>query len=398
MKNFNDLLQNEELVSQLARIGFKEPTETQMKVIPAALTDRDLMVSAETGSGKTGAFGIPLVLKLLEKKSACGLILTPTRELAHQVADFLRELTKDYPHFFVTSIVGGAEMRKQIKALKKNPRIIVATPGRLNDHLRRGTCRLNRTEFLVLDEGDRMIDMGFAPQLEEILEYVPEERQTSLFSATLPKKVQELASKYLNSPQLVQMKKTTLPVESIRQSVVQLKEEEKENCLVEALENRVGGVVIVFVKTKRRADKLAQRLNKMKFNVEVIHGDRSQGQRNRAIQNFKTGRSQILCATDVAARGIDIPSVELVVNYDFPMADEDYIHRIGRTGRNGAQGEAISLVTLEEGRYWNNLAKKYQIKDVRVEESRSSRDNSFRNRRFQKKRPARFRSRFRQAS
>lgn len=373
----------------LSRLGFSQPTEVQTQSIPGSLAGHDLIVSAETGSGKTGAFGIPLVLKLVSNKKSTGLILTPTRELAHQISDFLRELTRDQKNFLVTSVVGGAEMRKQVKALRRKPRIIVATPGRLNDHIRRRSVDLSSAEYLVLDEGDRMIDMGFAPQLEEILRHLPIKRQTSLFSATLSKKVQSLASKYLKDPQLIQLQQASLPVEAIKQSVVQLKEEDqKEEALIREIELRQGSIVIFF-RTKRRTDKVSRRLSKMKFKVELIHGDRSQGQRNRAIQNFKSGFSQILCATDVAARGLDIPNVELVVNYDLPREDEDYVHRIGRTARNGAEGEAISLITLDEGRIWNKLAKKFNIPDAKAREKAGSKRN------FTKKRASRRYGRFR---
>lgn len=367
MKSFQEMPLASELQKALTDLNFTTPTEIQGTVIPVAMEGKDLMACAETGSGKTAAYGIPMVSRLLENPKATALVLAPTRELAHQIADFLRELSLHCKHFYVTSIVGGAEMRKQIRNLRKRPRIIVATPGRLADHLRRNTVDLKSTEILILDEGDRMLDMGFAPQLDEILDYVPKKRQTALFTATLPKKVQELAETYLNQPEKINADRVSLPVAAIKQSVVQVTYKEKDNRILDELNQRKGSV-IVFVKTKHRTDSLARNLEKYGYDVDLIHGGRTQGQRNKAIRNFKEGKSRILCATDIAARGIDIPQVEHVINFDLPMMSEDYVHRIGRTARNGASGEAVSFVAPDENRDWNSLARKYKIEGVMLEE------------------------------
>ena len=363
MKTFQEMPLADEIQSALTDLQFINPTKIQTAVIPVALEGRDLMACAETGSGKTGAYGIPMVTQLLEDQEASALILAPTRELAHQISEFLRELTTHCQGIQVVSLVGGADIRKQLKALKRRPRIIVATPGRLTDHLRRRSVSLKNTGILVLDEGDRMLDMGFAPQLDVILEYLPETRQTSLFTATLPQKVQKLAEKYLSKPKNVNVGRTSLPVASIKQSVVQVAMKEKDERIVDELNLRSGSV-IVFLKTKHRTDKLAKHLKSYGFRVDLLHGGRTQGQRNKAIQSFKAGTSRILCATDVAARGIDVPSVEHVINFDLPMMDEDYVHRIGRTARNGAKGEAVSFVTPQEHHAWQTLVRKYKIPGV----------------------------------
>lgn len=379
MKTYKEMALHEQLKKALETLKFDKPTKIQEAVIPLALDGIDVMACAETGSGKTGAFGIPIVQMLLENTEARALILTPTRELADQVAEVMRSLTKYCTELTVTSIVGGADIRKQLKALKRNPRIIVATPGRLTDHLRRRSIKLDTTATLVLDEGDRMLDMGFAPQLDAILKFLPEKRQTSLYTATLPDKVRKLAEKYLYKPKKVNVGRTSLPVASIRQAVVQVQFKEKDDRIIDELNARKGSV-IVFARTKHRTDILARNLSKYGFSVDLIHGGRTQGQRNTAIRNFKSGKARILCATDVAARGIDVPQVEHVINFDIPMMDEDYVHRIGRTARNGADGEALSFVTPEERHAWNGIVRKYKIigatLDVPARSKNSGRGNS----------------------
>lgn len=360
MTQYTEMSLPVQLQKALGKLNFSEPTKIQAAVIPIATEGRDLIACAETGSGKTAAYGIPMISRLLEFPESNALILAPTRELVHQIADFFRELTTYTPGMNVTSIVGGADMRKQLNALKRQPRVIVATPGRLIDHLKRRSIQLQSTNVLVLDEGDRMIDMGFAPQLEEILKYLPKERQTSLFTATMTDKVRKLAQKYLQKPENITVGAASQPVSAIKQSVVQVTGKQKNERIIDELNARQGSV-IVFAKTKRRTDILAKHLEGYGFSVDLIHGDRSQGQRNRAIQNFRQGKCRILCATDIASRGIDIPQVELVINFDLPMMDEDYVHRIGRTARNGASGEALSFVTPEESRTWQVLVRKYRI-------------------------------------
>lgn len=361
MTSFQDMALPIELQKALKAMNFTTPTPIQAQTIPLATTGKDVIACAETGSGKTAAFAIPAVMKLIEDKQKHALILAPTRELAQQIADFCRDLIKYSDNISVTALIGGADMFKQLRSLKKNPRIIVATPGRLTDHLHRKSVNLNNTKILVLDEGDRMLDMGFAPQLDEILKFLPKEgRQTSLFTATLPMKVKKLAERYLSEPEQVNVGRVSLPVKAIHQTISEMTSKEKDDRLVDELNKREGSVII-FAKTQVRVDKLARTLDSFGFDVDLIHGGRTQGQRNRAIANFKNGRSRVLCATDVASRGIDIPSVGHVVNYDLPMMIEDYVHRIGRTARNGAKGEAVSFVTPDEARTWMMIAKKYEI-------------------------------------
>lgn len=366
MLAFSEMALPASIQKSLTRLQFSNPTPIQSAVIPLALDGKDVIACAETGSGKTGAYSIPMIAQLLEDSTKNALILAPTRELVHQISEFVRLAIKDSTELSVTSLVGGADMGKQLQALKRRPRIIVATPGRLIDHLKRKSCSLAQTRILVLDEGDRMLDMGFAPQLDEILRYLPKERQTSLFTATLPKRVQALAEKYLIQPKFIQIGEASKPVAAIDQKMLRLKQVEKEDRILDELNQRTGSVII-FTRTKQRTDSLARHLNSYGYAVDLIHGGLSQGQRNRALQNFRQGRSRILCATDVAARGLDVPQVEHVINYDLPMMSEDYVHRIGRTGRNGAKGEALSFVATGEERNWNLLVKKYGIEGATIE-------------------------------
>ncbi len=371
MKNFADVHLPVTLAHSLEQINFHEPTDIQSKAIPILLEGKDLMACAETGSGKTGAYLIPMLKNLIEDPHSQGLILAPTRELAQQISEFLKKLMPDERTFHTTRLVGGQDIRKQFKSLQRKPRVVVATPGRLIDHLKRNTVQIHKMNHLVLDEGDRMIDMGFAPQLQQILKFLPKDRQTSFFTATLDDKVKSLAKQYLNKPVTLTLNNSR-PVAKIKQTIVQVEFKDKDECVVEELNTRSGSI-IVFLKTKHRTDRLKQYLSDYGFAVDLIHGGRTQGQRNRAINSFKKGKTRILCATDVAARGIDVPHVEHVINFDLPMQDEDYVHRIGRTARNGAEGEAISFVTPQEHRDWNRIAKKYEIPDLLPESSKKDR-------------------------
>lgn len=386
MKKFKDLPFTEELQKALTDLNFTELTETQKRVVPEMLEKRDVMVCAETGSGKTAAYSVPLVQEIFTNESAMGLILAPTRELAHQIADFVRLLLVHRPDIRVTSLVGGADMRKQIKALKRDPKVIVATPGRLIDHLKRKNVSLQRVSHLVLDEGDRMLDMGFSPQLDDICKYLPKERLSSLFTATLSGKVKKLAESYLQKPKEIMLSPSSLPVETITQKAIQVKFKEKDDRVVDELNQRQGSV-IVFTKTKNRTDILTKLLRSYGFAVDSIHGGKSQGQRNKAIANFRKGKSRILCATDIAARGLDVPHVEHVINYDLPMMNEDYVHRIGRTARNGAEGEALSFVMPEENGQWKQLVRKYKIPGVELKggQGDNRKSGSERKRTFRKK-------------
>lgn len=352
------------LKESLAALDFERPTPVQTKVMPHLQQGKDLMVCAQTGSGKTAAFGIPLVEKILNDRQANALILSPTRELAQQIAHFIKALLLKNPEVKMCSLVGGTDIRKQLRKLKKRQQIIVATPGRLNDHLKRGSLDLSRTDLLVLDEGDRMIDMGFAPQLESILQALPESRQTALFTATLSPKVKKLARGYLNRPMEMSIGAPSTPVASIRQNAISVEFKEKDEKLLDELNQRKGSTVIVFLRTKHRTDRLVQYLKGYGIKAGSLHGGRTQGQRNKALKDFREGKTQVLCSTDVAARGIDVPEVEFVVNFDLPTMNEDYIHRIGRTARNGAKGEALSFVMPEEFNLWDGLVREYKLKGL----------------------------------
>ncbi|MCJ8276766.1 MAG: DEAD/DEAH box helicase [Bdellovibrionales bacterium] len=371
MQTFSEINLPESLAFSLDKVGFVEPTVIQKKAIPALLNGQDLLACSETGSGKTGAYLIPMVKDLLENPKAQGLVMAPTRELAQQISEFLKTICPNDREFHTTRLVGGQDIRKQFKSLQRKPRIIVATPGRLIDHLKRNTAQIHKVSHLVLDEGDRMIDMGFAPQLQEILKHLSKDRQTSFFTATLDEKVRKLAKQYLVNPVSVTLNNSR-PVSKIKQTVIQVEFKDKDECVLNELIQREGSV-IVFVKTKHRTNLLTDYLADHGVEVDLIHGGRTQGQRNKAIRNFKNGKSRVLCATDVAARGIDVPHVEHVINFDLPMQDEDYVHRVGRTARNGAEGEAVSFVTPQEHRDWNRIVKKYEIPDALLEETKQSR-------------------------
>jgi len=351
------------LMESLTALDFMKPTKVQVQVIPALQKEGDLIVCAETGSGKTGAFGIPLIQRLINDESKTALVLSPTRELAQQTADFIKLLTRNNPEIKMCSLVGGSDIRKQLRTLKKRPRVFVATPGRLNDHLKRKSIDLSKTDLLILDEGDRMIDMGFAPQLETILEFLPDNRQTGLFTATLSAKVKKLAQSYLNKPEHISVGSVSTPVSSIRQNAVEVAFQQKDERLLDELNQREGSV-IVFLRTKHRTDRLVKYLQGYGIKAGHIHGGRSQGQRNKALKDFRSGKTRVLCATDVAARGIDVPQVAHVINFDLPTMDEDYVHRIGRTARNGADGEALSFIMPEEFNLWDALVRKYNLKGL----------------------------------
>lgn len=351
MNNFYTLGLPEALVKSLP---FKTPTPIQEQAIPLALKGHDILGSAQTGTGKTAAFGLPLITKLLENPEASALIITPTRELATQVLKALQEiLGRDSP-IRSCQLIGGDSMHKQLQRLKKNPRLIVGTPGRINDHLIRKTVSFRDTRFLVLDEADRMLDMGFSDQIATILNSMPRQRQTLFFSATFSKNVTKLAETYLNNPKHIAIGKPAEPAKNIKQSILRIKDSEKYPQLLDQLNTRKGSI-IVFVKTKHGAEKMAKNLRKENHKSDTIHGNLRQSKRDRVIKAFRNQDYRILVATDVAARGLDIPHIEHVINYDLPQCPEDYIHRIGRTARAGAEGEALCFVTPSDSGKWNAI-------------------------------------------
>lgn len=355
MKTFESLEIPKSILDSLAKLNFSEMTPIQEAVIPAALTGRDILGNAQTGTGKTAAFAIPAINFLINNPNNSVLVLLPTRELADQVLTEIKKMmgANKIP---TALLIGGDSVSKQLNQLKAHPRIIVGTPGRIYDHLTRRVLKLSNTNFLVLDETDRMLDMGFVKQLEKIAEYLPETRQTIMLSATFPKNIMTLAEKYLNNPMRISIGEQNNVAENITQELIHTTDEKKYEVLLGLLDGRSGSV-LVFVKTKHGADRLANRLSVAKFPVDTLHGGLAQGRRERVIRDFRNKKISILIATDIAARGLDISHIETVINFDMPMASEDYIHRIGRTARAGASGTAINLLTAKDHGLWRDICK-----------------------------------------
>lgn len=362
MTDFSTMGLPTSLEQALQKLQFLKPTPIQAQAVPVALTGRDLIGCAQTGTGKTAAFCIPLLARLQNMPGKGALILAPTRELAFQIANVLRQLTDGQPEMRPSLVIGGANMHGQKKSLARQPRLIVATPGRLMDHMGSKTVNLSNIGILVLDEADQMLDMGFAPQLERIARVLPTERQTLLFSATLPDKILALASKYLRDPARVTVGAASRPVERITQSVVHTTVKEKNDVLLDELNARKGSILI-FVRTKSRTERLARYLDEYGYEVGRIHGGRTQAQRTSALLGFREGTIRILVATDIAARGLDVPQIAHVINYDLPQAPEDYVHRVGRTARAGAAGEALCLLVPEDKNQWRLISKFCQIEN-----------------------------------
>jgi len=354
MNTFDSLNLPLPLQEALSRMDYSKPTEIQAQAIPFALEGKDILGSAQTGSGKTAAFSIPLVAKLIEDPTASALILTPTRELAEQVMQVLHQLLNKCPQIKTALLIGGVSIHTQFLRLKARPRVIVGTPGRINDHLQRRSLQLDSAKILVLDEADRMLDMGFGVQLEAIAEYLPTVRQTFMFSATMPKRILALSEKFLTEPLRIKVGATHAPLAKIKQEILRISEDGKFDSLLKELAIRTGSVLI-FAKTKRRVDLLASKLNQ-KMGTGAMHGDLRQHQRTRVLKEFRDQKYRILVATDVAARGLDIPHIEHVINYDLPQAPEDYIHRIGRTARGEmAQGSSLCFISREDEKYWRAI-------------------------------------------
>ena len=343
------------LLRALEEQGYTQPTPVQSEAIPVVLAGHDLMAGAQTGTGKTAAFALPLLERLYPEgkrmplaRRPRALILTPTRELAAQVQESVRTYSK---HIGVKSatIFGGVGMGPQIDALRRGVDIVVATPGRLLDHMQRRTVDLSGIEILILDEADRMLDMGFLPAMKRVLSALPTARQTLLFSATFSAEIKGLAAQFMRSPQEIQIAKPNSVASTVTHRVHPVNMEAKRDLLLHLL-NLDGSQTLIFCRTKHGSDKLTKQLEKSGLRAAAIHGNKSQNQRTRALADFKSGRINVLVATDIAARGLDIDQLPMVINFDLPMVAEDYVHRIGRTGRAGSEGLAISLVShAEEG-------------------------------------------------
>ena len=329
------------------RMKFKTPTPIQYKAIPIAVEGKDVLGIAQTGTGKTLAFGIPMIQRLAQDPGRA-LILVPTRELALQVDETLRKLGQPF-NIRSVILIGGMSMSVQIQVVRKHTtRVLIATPGRLLDHLEHKTVNLSDMKMVVLDEADRMLDMGFAPQIHRIAKYLPKERQTLFFSATMPEEILKIASVYMKLPIRVEIARSGSAPEKIVQELFIVRQESKCQLLLKLLD-QFHGSVLVFIRTKINARKITQALRQTNHKVSEIHSDRSLGQRREALEGFKLGRYRVLIATDIAARGIDVKGIELVINYDLPDDSENYVHRIGRTGRAGREGHAISFATPDQG-------------------------------------------------
>jgi ATP-dependent RNA helicase RhlE len=346
---FDELGLQPELLRAVKDMGFTEPTPIQLLSIPPALEGRDVLASAETGSGKSAAFGLPILQALsnLPRGKTRALILAPTRELTEQISVHLKELAK-YTKIRIAAVYGGVGFGPQINAFKRGDDIIVATPGRLIDLLQQGAAKLEDISVLVLDEADRMLDMGFLPAVRRLQRYIKGDHQTLFFSATLPPQISALINDMLKNPVRVELAAKAAPVDTLTQTLYAVPQESKTDLLLELLKDNTIYSAIAFTRTKARANRLANALAKKHIPSDLIHGDRSQSQRTRALDNFKKGKYRVLVATDIAARGIDIAELGHVINYDVPLAAEDYIHRIGRTARAKAAGDAITFVSSDE--------------------------------------------------
>ncbi|MDC6474742.1 DEAD/DEAH box helicase [Candidatus Pelagibacter ubique] len=356
MENFKLLKIEDSLKNSLEKMKFTKPTPIQAMAIPVALEGKDILGTAQTGTGKTLAFSIPLINKLILDKNAFALVMCPTRELATQVMAAIKSIISDKINIKTALLIGGEAMQKQLRQLGNRSRIIVGTPGRINDHLKRKSLNLSATKYLVLDETDRMLDMGFTPQIELILKFVPKDHQTLLFSATLPQNIVRISERYLNKPQRISTGSTSVPIAKIKQETLQVFKENKYDQLVDQFIARKGSI-LVFVKTKRGADKMVKRLKEEGHSADAIHGDLRQSKRDRVITSFRKGLKRILIATDVAARGLDIPLIQHVINFDLPQVPEDYVHRIGRTARAGTEGSALTFLTPDDRSMWNEISK-----------------------------------------
>src|ERR1051326_2592798 len=340
-----------DILEGVKAMGYIEPTPIQLRTIPLMMSGRDVIGSAQTGTGKTAAFALPILSMLGQRGSATrALILEPTRELAAQVETAFRDLAR-FTDIRVAVVFGGVGYGKQTDALKSGVDVIVATPGRLLDHLGRGTCRLDQVKFLVLDEADRMLDMGFLPDVRRIVERCPRQRHTSLFSATIPPQIETLIKWAMKEPETVEIGVRRSPADTVKHVVYPVAEAQKTDLLRALLDEVHYDSVIVFFRTKNRADRIGHMLRKNSHAVAILHSNRTQREREQALRGFRDGRFEVLVATDIAARGLDIANVSHVINFDVPQHPEDYVHRIGRTGRAEAAGDAFTLMVAEDGRH-----------------------------------------------
>jgi ATP-dependent RNA helicase DeaD len=352
---FQDFEISQPLKKAISKMGFEEATPIQAQTIPVTLEGNDVIGQAQTGTGKTAAFGIPLIEKIdVNSPRIQAIVIAPTRELAIQVSEELYKIGY-YKRVQVLSVYGGQEIGRQIRALKKGPQIIVGTPGRMLDHINRKTIRLQDVQTVVLDEADEMLNMGFIEDIESILKEVPSDHQTLLFSATMPKPIQAIAERFMHEPKVIKTKSKEVTVANIEQYYIETQEQKKFDALTRLLDIQAPELAIVFGRTKRRVDELSEALQTRGYAAQGIHGDLTQGKRMKVLRQFKERSIDILVATDVAARGLDISGVSHVYNFDLPQDPESYVHRIGRTGRAGKQGKAMTFVTPREIPHLKNV-------------------------------------------
>lgn len=383
--SFADLNLAPPLMQALDESGYQTPTPIQAQAIPVVLSGKDLMAGAQTGTGKTAAFGLPILQKLLPLASSStspakhpvrALVLAPTRELAIQVQENIEHYAK-HTQLRTLVVFGGVDIKTQTPPLKAGVEILVATPGRLLDHIEQKTLNLNQVKMLVLDEADRMLDMGFMPDLKRILTLLPKQRQNLMFSATFSKEIKKLSDDFLNSPELIEVARSNATNENVTQTVYPVAQADKQRLLIQLLKDMDNPQVIIFTKTKLTASRLSTSLSRADISADAIHGNKSQKERIKTLDAFKSGEVKALVATDVAARGLDISDLPMVINYEIPTTPEDYVHRIGRTGRGGAKGQAVSLVSAEEQEAMDAIEKltkqKLKREFVKVGRTESSR-------------------------
>ncbi len=362
--NFNDLKINEDIKTAIEKMGFQRLTPIQNKAIPDALDGRDIIGQAQTGSGKTLAFGIPLLNKIfIPDKSPQAIILCPTRELCIQVADEIKKLARDMDKVQILAVYGGQAIGRQIRVLNKGVHIVVGTPGRVIDHIERGTLDLIGVETVVLDEADEMLDMGFREDIELILRYTPKQRQTLLFSATMPDEIKKITRMYQNNPKFIKISDSKKTIPKIKQVLFKSDDLDKIDDLCKLIEYYDFNLWLIFCNTRRRVDFVYRNLKRRGYKVDSIHGDMTQKVRDKVMNKFRNGNISILVASDIAARGIDVSEVEVVVNYDIPQNPDDYIHRIGRTARAGTSGYAFNLVSNYES---HDLVKIRKIHNLNI--------------------------------
>ena len=354
MNNFSNFDLSNESQKALEGLGFKNPTPIQSKAIPAGLSGQDILANAQTGSGKTIAFALPLIEKIKNNTNSSGLILTPTRELAKQIFSVVNIILSYHEKIRSILLIGGEGIYTQSNSLKKSPQIIIGTPGRINDHLDRGSLNINNCDLVVLDETDKMLEMGFEFQVRDILKTIKNKKQMLMFSATLPNQIIKLSSKYSNNPQRISIQQNEVLNFNIKQDVIKVSPKDKFKELSNQIKKRDGSI-LVFVKTKYGTEKLSKRLKKDGIKSTALHGGLRQNKRSRIMDNFRDEKFRIMIATDIASRGIDVPHIEHVINYDLPQAPEDFVHRIGRTARAGSVGEALSFITPNDSKIWKSI-------------------------------------------